>query len=53
MAIMKVAGDRARKVIDNFMKAFPEFEIEYVVADLQLKATQIKGTLQIKIKPNP
>jgi hypothetical protein len=32
------------------MEAFPDYEIEYVVADLQVKIPQIKGSLQIKIK---
>jgi hypothetical protein len=49
---MKIMGNTARQAIDNFMDAFKDYEIEYVVADLQLKPNflQTKGTLQIKMK---
>jgi cephalosporin hydroxylase len=50
---MKIMGDTARQAIESFMKAFGEdYEIEYVVADLQLKPNplQSKGSLQIKMK---
>lgn len=43
-------GEQARKGIDNFMKAFPDYEIEHIVADLEMKTTKIKGSLQIKMK---
>jgi len=50
---MKIMGKTARQAIENFMEAFKEdYEIEYVVADLQLKPNplQSKGSLQIKMK---
>jgi hypothetical protein len=47
---MEFIGDKSRKAIDDFMKAFPDYEIEYVVADIQVKIPQIKGTLQIKMR---
>jgi len=50
---MKIMGKTARQGIDNFMKAFSEdYEIEYIIADLQLKPNplQSKGSLQIKMK---
>ena len=49
---MKRAGEVAKQAIDNFMLAFQDYEIEYVVADLQLKPNplQSKGSLQIKMK---
>ena len=49
---MKIMGNAARQVIDNFMDAFKDYEIEYVIADLQLKPIPIqsKGSLQIKMK---
>ena len=50
---MKIMGEQARKGIDNFMKAFPDYEIEYVIADLELKPTKIKGSLQVKMKKKP
>lgn len=50
---MELAGNRARHGIENFMKAFPDYEIEYIVADLQVGITKIKGTLQIKMKKKP
>lgn len=53
--IMENVGKQAKKGIENFMKAFPDYEIEYIVADLQLKPNPIqsKGTLQIKMKKKP
>ena len=47
---MKIMGNTARQAIDNFMLAFQDYEIEYIVADLQLKPLHSKGTLQIKMK---
>jgi hypothetical protein len=50
---MKRAGEVAKQAINNFMLAFQEdYEIEYVVADLQLYPNPLrsKGTLQIKMK---
>lgn len=47
---MKIMGEQARKGIDNFMKAFPDYEIDSVVADLEVRPTKIKGKLQIKIR---
>jgi len=32
---MEIMGKEARNAIDNFMKAFPEYEIEHVVAILK------------------
>lgn len=48
---MKIMGNTARQAIENFMDAFKDYEIEYIVADLQLKPNplQTKGTLQIKM----
>lgn len=47
---MEIAGDKARRAIENFMKAFRDYEIEHIVADLQVKIRGIQGTLQIKMK---
>lgn len=47
---MKPMGKKAREAIENFMEAFPDYEIEHVVADLQVKIPQIKGSLKIKMK---
>ena len=47
---MEIAGDKARRAIENFMKAFRDYEIEHIVADLQVKIRGIEGTLQIKMK---
>lgn len=47
---MEIMGKQARNAIDNFMKAFPEYEIEHVVANLEVKPTKVKGDLEIKIK---
>ena len=47
---MEIMGEQARKGIDNFMKAFPDYKIEHVVADIEIKPTKIKGSLQIKIR---
>lgn len=38
------------KGIDNFMKAFSDYEVEHVVAHLEVRPTKIKGRLQIKIR---
>lgn len=49
---MKIMGNTARQAIESFMEAFKEdYEIEYVVADLQLKPNpfQSKGSLQIRM----
>ena len=43
-------GNQSRNAIENFMKAFPDYEIEHVVANLQVRPTKIQGSLQIKIK---
>jgi calcineurin-like phosphoesterase len=48
---MEIMGKTARQGIDNFMKAFSkDYEIEYIIADLELKPLHSKGTLQIKMK---
>ena len=49
---MKRAGEVAKQAINNFMLAFQDYEIEYIIADLQLKPNplQSKGSLQIKMK---
>ena len=56
---MKTAGDKARRGIDNFVKAFPDYEVETIVANLevggkgkisQLPQPQLKMVLQIKMK---
>ena len=49
---MKTAGDKARRGIDNFMKAFPDYEIEHILADIEAgdKIPQLKIALQIKMK---
>ena len=54
-APMRIMGEQAKKGIDNFMKAFPNYEIEYIIADLQLKPNplQSKGSLQVKMKKKP
>ena len=48
--MMEIAGNKARRAIENFMKAFRDYEIEHIVADLQVKIRGIEGTLQIKMK---
>ena len=58
--MMKTAGDKARRGVDNFMKAFEkDYEIEHIVADLEargkgeilkLPQPQLKVALQIKMK---
>lgn len=52
---MKIMGEQAKKGIDNFMEAFQDYEIETIVADLQLKPNpfQSKGSLQVKMKKKP
>ena len=47
---MEIMGNKARDAIENFMKAFPDYEIEHVIASLDVKLTKIKGSLEIKIK---
>jgi len=47
---MEIMGSKARNVIENFMKAFPDYEIEHVIADLDVRPTKIQGSLEIKIK---
>ena len=47
---MKIMGKQARNAIDNFMKAFPDYYVEQIVADLQVKFRRIEGNLQIKMK---
>jgi len=51
----EVMGNISRDAIKNFMKAFPDYEIEYIIADLQLKPNplQSKGSLQVKMKKKP
>lgn len=47
---MEILGNKAKDAINNFMKAFPEYEIEHIVADLEVKPIKIKGSLQVKMK---
>jgi len=47
---MEIMGKQARTAIDNFMKALPEYKIEHVVANLEVKPTKVQGNLEIKIK---
>ena len=48
---MKIMGKTARQAIENFMEAFSEdYEIEYIIADIELKPLHSKGTLQVKMK---
>ena len=49
---LAVIGKESRLALDNFKESFPEYEIEYIVADLQVKIPQIKGILQIKMRKN-
>jgi len=48
---MEIAGDKARRGIDNFMKAFTDYEVEHVVADIEVvgKIPELKIALQIKM----
>lgn len=48
---MEIAGDKARRGIDNFMKAFTDYEVEHVVADIEVvgKIPELKIVLQIKM----
>jgi len=51
MKPMEIAGKQARKALDSFKKAFSDYEIEYVVADLELKIPQVgKGSLKVTMK---
>jgi len=49
---MEIMGKTAKQAIDKFMLAFQDYEVDYIVADLQLKPNplQSKGSLQIKMK---
>lgn len=47
---MKRAGEVAEQAIKHFMFAFQDYEIEYVVADLQLNPNPLRSSLQIKMK---
>ena len=49
---MEIAGDKARRGLDNFMKAFKNYEVEHVVADIKVggKIPELKIALQIKMK---
>lgn len=49
---MKTAGKKARQGIDNFMKAFEDYEVEHIVADIEVagKIPTPKFALQIKMK---
>jgi hypothetical protein len=50
--VLKFAGEKSRKAVDDFMKSFKESDIDYIIADLQLSSNPLrtKGNLQIKIK---
>jgi hypothetical protein len=50
--MMKTAGDKAKRGIDNFMEAFQDYEIETIVANIEAgdKIPEIKIALQIKMK---
>lgn len=54
-SMLKFAGEKSRKTVDDFMESFEDFEIEYIIADLQLSSNPLKtkGNLQIKIKKKP
>ena len=49
---MKTAGKKAKHGIDNFMKAFEDYEVEHVVVDIEVagKIPTPKIALQIKMK---
>ena len=49
---METAGKKAKQGIDNFMKAFTDYEVEHVVADIEAvgKIPELKIALQIKMK---
>jgi hypothetical protein len=55
--MMKTAGDKAKRGIDNFMEAFQDYEIETIVANLEAggegNTPQLKIALQIKMKKKP
>ncbi len=50
--MMKTAGDKAKRGIDNFMEAFQDYEIETIVANIEAgdKIPEIKIALQIIMK---
>ena len=50
--MMKTAGDKAKRGIDNFMQAFQDYEIETIVANIETgdKIPEIKVALQVKMK---
>jgi len=49
---MEIAGKKAKQGIVNFMKAFTDYEVEHVVADIEVagKIPQLKIALHIKMK---
>lgn len=49
---METAGKKAKQGIDNFMKAFTDYEVEHIVADIEVagKIPTPKFVLQIKMK---
>lgn len=49
---LAVIGKESRRALDNFKESFPDYEIEYIVADLQVEIPKVKGTFQIKMRKN-
>ena len=49
---MEIGGKKARQGINNFMKAFTDYEVEHVIADITAEGTipKLKIALQIKMK---
>lgn len=49
---METAGKKAKQGIDNFMKAFTDYEVEHVVVDIEVagKIPTPKIALQFKMK---
>jgi len=53
--MMKTAGDKAKRGIDNFIEAFQDYEIETIIVNIEAgdKIPEIKLALQIKMKKKP
>jgi len=54
--MMEIVGDKAKRGIDNFMKAFEkDYEVETIIADIEAggKIPQLEIALQIKMKKKP
>jgi hypothetical protein len=50
---LEFVGEKAKKALENFKTAFPDYEIEYLVAELEVKIPHVgKGSLKVKMREN-